>query len=217
MVQAIGRKRLPFIYFALKGWHTYTRYQHSVFTRKDRQIIKVKTMVLLGKRNENTPCPALDYSFIFLLRDGVKRVKMDILAYTPQAVPSRLGNPTRCHAAGAAWGAPSALLATSCAPSPSELRAPSAACLVIRHGGLCLKPPFKFPLWGKTHRMSPPPLCQAFKLWAEGCATDMLLRDLATQRVAGGVANASNRITVHAHTFHGGELSGPCMAPRFGR
>lgn len=37
MAQAIGCKRLPFIYFALKGWHTYTRYQHSVFTRKNRR------------------------------------------------------------------------------------------------------------------------------------------------------------------------------------
>lgn len=41
-----------------------------------------------------------------------KSVQMDILAYRyAQTALSRLGNATRCHAAGAFWGVP-ALLAT---------------------------------------------------------------------------------------------------------
>lgn len=127
-------------------------------------------------------------------RYGVHAV--DILA-CPQAALSALGSAMRCPAAGASWGAPSALLA-----APSRLPRRSFGHLRQLLGNTSRRPlpypPLITPL-GK----SPSPELPSPKLWAESCATELHClprhrqaspRFCHPQQVAGGVACESDYI-----------------------
>lgn len=194
MAQAIGCKRLPFIYFALKGWHTYTRYQHSVFTRKKApekkgfELLKSESPKIRKKN-----MPALDYSFI--IRYGVK---IDILACTLQRLLP--GREPPCNALQVQ---PRVLLPPCLLATPLHLPCRSFGHLRELLGNTSRRPLPYPPLiapFGKGPSHEDPP-CQAQRRGRRAAPHSCTAppqtsfpRDSATQQVAGGVASESDYI-----------------------